>query len=86
VLAGALVMLFFAWNGSQRFEDLEAKRSVIIHCVKAQCIITPTFILITGACAFTIVSSISSVMAGLIVDMLSCCSLFITLHNGLKVS
>jgi len=35
VLAGALVMLFFAWNGSQTFEDLEIKRSVMIHCVKA---------------------------------------------------
>jgi len=35
VLAGALVMLLFAWNGSQMFEDLEAKRSVMIHHVKA---------------------------------------------------
>ena len=24
----------FAWNGSQTFEELEVKRSVIIHCVK----------------------------------------------------
>jgi len=35
VLAGALVMLFFAWNGSQMFEDLEAKRSIMIQCVEA---------------------------------------------------
>ena len=35
VLAGTLLMLFFAWNGSQMFEELKAKRSVMIHCVKA---------------------------------------------------
>ena len=34
VLAGALVMLFFTWNGSQTVEDLEAKRSVMIYHVK----------------------------------------------------
>ena len=28
-------MLFFAWSGSQMFEDLEAKQSVMLHCVKA---------------------------------------------------
>ena len=67
MLAGALVMLFFAWNGSQIFEDLEAKRSVMIHYVKAThpC----TFISITGACALTIMPSVLSVMAGLIVEM-----------------
>ena len=27
-------MLFFAWNSSQTFEDLEAKRSVMIYRVK----------------------------------------------------
>ena len=35
VLAGALVVLFFAWNGSQTFDDLEAKLIAMIHCVKA---------------------------------------------------
>ena len=34
MLAGALVTLFFAKNGGQTFEDLEAKRSVMIHPVK----------------------------------------------------
>ena len=63
MLAGALVKLFFAWNGSQTFEDLEAKQSVMIHCVKAT---HP----ITGACALTIVPSFFSVMAGFIVGML----------------
>ena len=55
MVAGVLVPLFFAWNGSQTFEDLEAKRSIMIQCVKAA-------------------------------HIYSCCSLFITLHNGLKVS
>ena len=64
MLAGALVTLFFAWNGSQTFEDLEAKRSVMIHHD------TPTFISITGALALMIVPSVFSIMAGLIVEML----------------
>ena len=81
MLAGALLALFFAWNGSQTFEGLEAKRSVKIHCVKAKHSFiwrnthlyindTPTYISITGACAFIIVPFVFSVMAGLIVDML----------------
>ena len=52
MLAGELETFLFAWNGSQAFEDLEAKQSVMIHCVK------PTFISITGACAFTTMPSI----------------------------
>ena len=59
VLAGVLLALFFAWNGSQTFEKLEADKGD-----------TPTFILITGVCALTIVHSIFSVMAGLVVEML----------------
>ena len=47
MLTGALVTLFFAWNGSQMFEDLEMKQSVMIHRVKATG--TPTVISITGA-------------------------------------
>ena len=35
VQAGALLTLFFAWNVSQMFEELEVKRSVMIHRVKA---------------------------------------------------
>ena len=66
MLARVLVMLFFAWNGSQMFEDLEVKRSVMIRRVKE----TPTFISITGSCTFMIVPSIFFVMAGLIVEML----------------
>ena len=41
--AGALLMLFFALNGSQMFEELEAKWSVMIQCVYA------AFVSITGA-------------------------------------
>jgi len=68
VLAGALVTLFFAWNGSQLFEDLEVKRSVMMYRVKATG--TPTFISITGVRALTIMPSIFSIMAGLIVEIL----------------
>jgi len=34
----------------------------------------------------SVVHSVFSVMAGLIVEKLFCCSPFITLHNGLKMS
>ena len=34
VEAGSLFMLFFVWNDSQILEELEAKRSVMIQCVK----------------------------------------------------
>ena len=79
--AGVLLTLLFAWNGSQTFEGLEAKQSVMIHCVK----VTPTFISITGAHILTIVHSVISVMAILIVEMLFI--LFsVTLCNGLKMS
>ena len=60
-------MLFLAWNVSQTFKELEAKRSVMIHHVYGN---IPTFISITGACALTIVHSVFSVMAGLIVEVL----------------
>ena len=79
MLAGALLTLFFAWNGSQTFEELEAKQSVMIGT-------TPIFISITGARALTIVHSIFSMMAGLVVESFSCFSLFITLCNRLKMS
>jgi len=35
VQAGALLTLFFAWNVSQTLEELEAKQSVMMHCVNA---------------------------------------------------
>ena len=35
VQAGALLMLFFAWNVSQMFKELEAKQSIMKHLVKA---------------------------------------------------
>jgi len=35
VQAGALLMLFFAWNGSKTFKELEVKRSVMMHRIKA---------------------------------------------------
>ena len=44
--AGALLVVFFAWNVSQMFEELEAKQSVMIHRVE----VTPTFISVTGVC------------------------------------
>jgi len=34
VQAGLLLTLFFAWNGSQTFKELEVKQSIMIHCVK----------------------------------------------------
>ena len=33
VLAGVLLMLFFAWNVSQTFEELGMKQNVMIHRV-----------------------------------------------------
>ena len=65
--AGALFALFFAWNISQMFEELEVKRSIMIHRVYGN---TPTFISITGACALTILHFVFPVMAGLIVEIL----------------
>ena len=47
------------------FKDLEAKQSVMIQATS-----TPTFISITGAHTLTIVPSIFSVMARLIVEIL----------------
>ena len=65
--AGALLALFFALNVSQMFEELETNQSIMIHCVK---VTHPLFISVTGACALTIMHSIFSIMAGLIVEML----------------
>jgi len=63
------------------FEDLEAKRSVMIHRVKATR--TPTFISITGARTLMIVPSVFSIMAGLIVEILF---MLFSVCNGLKIS
>ena len=52
------------WNSSQTFEELEAKQYTV--CGK----VTPTFISITVVRALTIVHSVFSVMAGLVVEML----------------
>ena len=49
---------------SQTFKDLEAKRSITIHCFKA------THPCTTSAHALTIVPFVFSVTAGLIVEML----------------
>ena len=65
--AGALLVLFFAWNVSQTFKELETKQSIMIHHVHSG---TPTFISITGAYVLMIMHSIFSVMAGLIFKML----------------
>ena len=53
---GAFLALFFAWNVSQTFEELESKWSIMIPIIS-----------ITGVHALTIVHS---VIAGLIVEML----------------
>jgi len=49
------------------FEELEVKRSIMIYHIYGG---TPTFISITRVCALTIMHSVFSVMAGLIVEML----------------
>jgi len=67
VQAGALLTLFFAWNISQTFKELEAKRGVMKHRVK---VAHPLFLSITGVCTLMIVHSVFSLMAGLIVEML----------------
>ena len=72
--AGVFLMLFFAWNSSQTFEELEVKQSVIINRVLRR---HTHFLLITGASALMIVHSVFSAMAGLVVEMLF--TLFITL-------
>jgi len=64
VQAGVLHMLFFAWNGSQTFEELEVKQSVMIHCVKA------THPLLNWGAHFNDRAVRISVMAGLAVEML----------------
>ena len=68
MLAGVLLTLFFDWNGSQMFEELEVKQSIMIHCVKV--IHPPTSISIIGVCTLTIVHFVFSIMARLIVEML----------------
>jgi len=62
------------------FEGLEAKQSIMIHRH------THFYINNWGVRFDNIVHSIFSVMAGLIVKIFSCFFLFITLHNGLKMS
>ena len=74
VQAGAL--LHYSLHGM--FEELEAKRSIMIHRVYRD---TPTFISITGACALTIVHSLLSEMPGLIVEMLLVFSIYNTVQS-----
>ena len=75
-----LLALFFAWNVSQTFKELEAKQSIMIHCVKAS-VHTHFYINNWGVCfdgrAFRI-----SVTAGLIVEVLF--KLF-SVRNGMKI-
>jgi len=65
--AGALLTLFFAWNISQTFKELEAKQSVMIHRVKAT---HPLYINNLGVCFDDSAFRIFRIMAGLIVEML----------------
>ena len=61
--AVAFLMLIFAWKVSQTFDELEAKSNIMLHLAKA----TPS---ITGIFTLTILHSIFSVMAALIIKML----------------
>ena len=79
-----LLTLFFAWNVSQTFEELEAKQSIMIHRIK---VTHPLFISITGVCTSTIVHFVFSVIAGLIVKMpFTLFSVYKTAYNGLKMN
>ena len=70
--AGGILTLFFAWNGSQTFEELG---SVMIHRVEE------THPLLGRA--LTIVHSVFSIMAGLFVEMFF---MLFSVYNGLKMS
>ena len=72
--AGVLLALFLAWNVGLTFEELEAKRSTMIHCVKA----THPLLSTTGVYILTIMHSVFFVMAGLIVEMLF---MLLSVHN-----
>ena len=77
-LVGAFFTLFFAWNVVQH---VRTARSETKHSN------APTFKSINEAHALTIEHSVFSIMAGLIVEILFVLfSVFITLHNGLKMS
>ena len=80
MLAGALVTLFFAWNGSQTFEDLEAKQSVMIYTVLRR---HTHFYIKNWGVHFHDRAVCISVMAGLIVEMLF---MMFSVYNMLKVS
>ena len=74
VQAGVLLALFLAWNVGLTFEELEAKRSTMIHCVK----VTHPLLSTTGVYILTIMHSVFFVMAGLIVEMLF---MLLSVHN-----
>ena len=84
-LAGALLMLFSTWNVTQHAWKArgEMKHSQVTRHDQVTC---PLLKSVNEACTLTVEHSIFSIMAGLIVEILSCCSLFITLRNGLKMS
>ena len=69
MLAGVLLTLFFAWNVSQTFEELEAKHTLLKQH-------THFYINSWDVCFKHSV---------VIVGMFSCCCLFIMLCNGLKM-
>ena len=66
MLAEAFLTLFFLWNVSQAFKNVESKQSIMIHSVK----VTPTFIAINGVFALMIKHSVYSVIAEMILEML----------------
>ena len=67
MLAGVLLMLFFAWNVNQTLEELEAKQK----CSGTACWRdASTFISIIGVLTLMIKHSVFSVMTGLIVEKL----------------
>ena len=67
MLTVAFLMLFFTWNVSQTFKELEVKRIAVIYCVKGK----HSFLYpIAGVHALMIKHFVFSVMTGLIVEML----------------
>ena len=74
MLAGALLTLFFVWNGSQTFEELEAKRSIMLRQ-------HTQFYISNWGTHFDDHALKFFMMAGLILEMLFMLFYVITLHK-----
>ena len=82
-LAGALLTLFSAWNVAQHVRRARSKTKSSDTSWSSDKL---TFKSINEAHTLTIERSVLYIMAGLIVEILSHCSPYIMLHNGLKMS